>query len=127
MIGKDDRMKVEKFAVDKNIVSWKLGDNQVSIEIDNLEGAYLYLEGKTVLALTGEGNSPPKLIGYSIYGTRKFEVAAPGGFAFSYITRHPEVGVAVVCGGNEKVDGWYDWHFAIDVKTGKLTRHYPAY
>jgi len=120
-------MQVDKFTMDKNIVSWSLGDKQISIEINDLKDAHLYAKGKTVLALAGEGNYPSTLLGYNVDGTKKFEVAAPEGFIFSYLTEHPEFGIAVVCGGNEKIDGWYDWHFAIDVKTGKLTRHCPAY
>jgi hypothetical protein len=57
----------------------------------------------------------------------KNNLTATTGFIFSYLTRHPEIGIAVVCGRNEKVDGWYNWYFAIDVKIGKLTSHCPAY
>jgi hypothetical protein len=120
-------MQIGELTVDKDIVSWSFSNKPVSIKINHLKDACLYAKGKTVLALAGEGNYPSTLLGYNVDGTPKFEVTAPAGYIFSYITEHPEVGVAVVCGGNEKVDGWYDWHFAIDTKTGKLTRHCPAY
>ncbi|NLP14220.1 MAG: hypothetical protein GX383_07095 [Clostridium sp.] len=120
-------MEVKNFTVNKNVISWELNDGKISIAIDWLKNAYLYSKGKTILVLVGQVDFPSSLLGYSVDGKKKFEVAAPEGFVFSYITAHPEVGVCVVCGGKEKIDGWYDWHFAIDVKIGKLTRHCPAY
>lgn len=52
---------------------------------------------------------------------------APESFTLSYLTHHPELGVAVVAGANERIDGWYDWHFGCDVEKTILFRHCPAY
>lgn len=60
-------------------------------------------------------------------GTLIASLGPPNGYNFSYLTKHPEVGVAVVAGTNEKIDGWYDWHFGFDLTKKSLFRHCPAY
>lgn len=56
-----------------------------------------------------------------------FVIEAPKNFSFSYLVKHPNASVAVVCGGDQAVEGWYDWHFSINPKNGSLERLAPAY
>jgi len=119
-----DSLKVDKST---NTISWYLDKKPIKIVCENLDSAKLFSKFKIVIALVGSGNYPSNLIGFSVEGNTKFEIKAPEGFVFSYLTEHPTAGIAVVCGGNEKTDGWYDWYYAVDPKTGKLTKHCPAY
>ena len=122
-------MKLENFSVDKsnNTVSWKVNGELVEIECKNLDSAHLFSEANLVLTLVGKESYPSTLIGFSIKGTQKFEVNAPKGFEFSYLTEHPTAGVSVVCIADQRIDGWMDWHFSINPSTGELKRHCPAY
>lgn len=122
-------MKITDFKINKDagIITWNANGNSVAVSCENLDGAYLYSKIETVLVLSGAGDFPTDLFGYSADGIKIFEKEAPEGFVFSYITEHPTAGIAVVCGGKEKIDGWYDWHFSVDPSTGKLSRHCPAY
>lgn len=54
-------------------------------------------------------------------------LSPPIGFDFSYLSRHPDIGVAVVAGANQRVEGWFDWHFGYDEARKALFRHCPAY
>lgn len=61
-------------------------------------------------------------------GQATVTVAAPAGFAISYLTNHPMAEAAVVCGSlGDMVDGSYDWHFAINLKDGSTKRLVRAY
>ena len=122
-------MGFENFLVDKNnnAITWQFNGELISVACQDLDNAYLFSKNNLILALVGKKNYPEMLIGFNEKGTRKFEVNAPEGFQFAYLTEHPTAGVAVVCGSDERVDGWMDWHFAVDPVTGELKRHCPAY
>lgn len=122
-------MKFKNFSADKenNVISWRIDGELVSIECPDLDSAHLFTKVNLVIALVGQGSYPSKLIGFSEKGVRKFEVDAPKGFEFSYLTEHPTAGVAVVCVANQRIDGWMDWHFSVNPSTGELKRHCPAY
>lgn len=122
-------MEIERFSIDENskTISWMAKGNKVKILCEDLHGARLFPKYKLVLALAGKEEYPSKLIGYCIDGTEKFQVDSPQGFAFSYLTEHSTANIAVVCCGEKKVDGWYDWHFSVNPSTGELTRYCPAY
>ncbi len=56
-------------------------------------------------------------------GTTLVTVEPPTGFAISHLTNHPNAEAALVCGSlGDKVDGSYDWHFAINLKDGSTKR-----
>ena len=50
-------------------------------------------------------------------------IAAPRGYFLS----HFGDGATVVGQGEAPVDGWWDWHFEVDVEGGRLRRLGPAY
>jgi hypothetical protein len=122
-------MNIDRFVVDtkESTISWSLNGTPVSVNCPNLEGARLFPKSDIVLAISGENGLCTTLVGFSVEGMRKFEVAAPEGFLFSYLIEHVTAGIAVVCAGEKYIEGWYDWHFAVDPSSGKLSRHCPAY
>lgn len=122
-------MKIEnfKYDLDTDTISLCLDEKQISILCKNLKNAYLYKKVNTILALSGEDNSYSSLIGFSVEGEKKFEVAPPNGFSFYYLTDHPKADASVVCVSKEYVDGWTDWYFSVDILNGNLTRLCPAY
>jgi len=44
-----------------------------------------------------------------------------------FLTKHPNLGVAIVASSSDKIDDWYDWHFGYDVKKNEIYRDSPAY
>ena len=72
-------------------------------------------------------SSSARLVLFNKRGEIVANLEEPENFFFSYLTHHPKVGFAVVASTNEKVEGWYDWHFGIDFTNRKLFRHCPAY
>jgi hypothetical protein len=124
-----EEMKLDNFIVDKikNTITWDLNGYQITVSCENLDSAHIFTKNNLILALAGPGNFPSRLIGLSEDGNEIFSVEAPAGFVFSYLLEHPTVGIAVVCGGDNQIDGWYDWYFSVNPSTGGLTRSCPAY
>ncbi|HEY9060822.1 MAG TPA: hypothetical protein VIO64_10030 [Pseudobacteroides sp.] len=122
-------MKVNKFKTDKALstISWCLDGKPTVINCENLHDARLFLREETILALTGEGDFPSILFGFSIEGSKKFEVPPPDGFLFSYFTQHATTNIAVVCIAKTYMEGRSDWHYSIDTQSGNLTKLSPAY
>ena len=83
--------------------------------------------GNACVLFERKDNIPASLGLFNQRGELLANLLEPQNFLFSYLTYHPDVGFAVVAGSNEKVDGWYDWHFGIDLANRKLFRHCPAY
>lgn len=50
----------------------------------------------------------------------------PPGYRLSHLVETPDR-LLVVGQGEAAVDGWHDWHFAIDVRGATLRRAGPAY
>lgn len=118
---------IKNFFVDKEQekISWLTLGEEISIIIPNIDQAILS-NNSLILSLTGTDIYPELLVGYNIKGKEIFKTEAPKGFIFSYFTTHPDIGISVVCGADEKINSWYDWHFSIDKVTGKLKRYCPA-
>jgi hypothetical protein len=83
--------------------------------------------GNVCVLLERTGDTPASLALFNQHGELLANLAEPENFLFSYLTYHPDVGFAVVASSNEKVGGWYDWHFGVDFIHRKLFRHCPAY
>lgn len=83
--------------------------------------------GNACVLFERTGDTPAGLALFNQRGQLLAHLAEPENFLFSYLTYHPEVGFAVVASANEKVEGWYDWHFGVDFANRKLFRHCPAY
>jgi hypothetical protein len=111
----------------KNRINWNNNGVPVSVSCEFPSSAQLFASWRVVLVLAGAAEFPTVLLGFALDGKKIFEKEPPEGFVFSYLTEHPTAGLAVVCGGKERIDGWYDWHFVVDPSTGELTKHCPAY
>jgi len=120
-------MRLDYLTVNKRTgkVSWLRKEQEKTISVSNVHQA-MATDEQIVIVLSGKGDFPSVLSGYTPDGEQLFHVPPPKGYVFSYLTRHPAVGVAVVCGGDERKDGWYDWHFEISSHDGSLTRHCPS-
>ncbi|CAM2010605.1 hypothetical protein [Acanthopleuribacter pedis] len=123
---------IEELDVDETAgkVRWRFQGKRVEAESANaLNGSALYFEtGGFVGVMNGVKRDTHHVDCFDPRdGRLMFQVKAPEGFSISYLANHPDAAAAVVCGADEKVDGWYDWHFAIDPKNGSLKRISPAY
>ncbi|QDV16052.1 hypothetical protein Pan153_06730 [Gimesia panareensis] len=109
-------------------VKWKSGSHWAKLILPAIQQVKLYDSQDLVLILTGEQACPDTLSAYDYTGQMLFRVPPPEGFAFSYLTDHCQVPIAVVAGSTDgQIDGWYDWHFSVNPQTGKLSRISPAY
>lgn len=59
-------------------------------------------------------------------GTPAGTIAPPPGYRLSHLVETPER-LLVVGQGEAAVEGWPDWHFAIDAAALRLVRAVPAY
>ncbi|GEM_PF-2165216 len=110
-----------------SIVSWENEGVQVSYNYKEIQNAIIYEEKMIVFLLVGNEPTKRKILCLSCHGDLKYSIYPPDGWFFSYITKHPTAKISVVCGSNIKVEGWYDWHFAIDPYNGNLKKHCSAY
>jgi hypothetical protein len=101
--------------------------NKKKYQCDEIKNVIIYDERNIIFILCGQELRKRRIIGVSADGTVRFKTHAQQGWIFSHLTKHPTAKMAVVCGSNEKVDGWYDWQFSIDPDTGSLSKHCPAY
>ena len=81
------------------------------------------VSGFTV-ALCPEGEG--RLVLFDADGAPAGAIEAPPGYRLSHLVETPDR-LLVVGQGEAPVDGWQDWHFAIDVRSATLTRAGPAY
>lgn len=77
-----------------------------------------------VVALSREDGGRLHL--FSPAGAATGTIDAPSGYALSHLVAAP-AGLMVVGQGESAVDGWHDWHFAIDAAAASLSRASPAY
>lgn len=109
-------------------IGWDYKNNKIILNVKNIQQIKLYEKKEIALLLVGEKiNIAEKLYVYSFSGEERFNLFPPQGFSFSYLTNHPEVEIAIVCSSENSIEGWYDWHFSLDIKTGNLKRYCPAY
>ncbi|MEO7779458.1 MAG: hypothetical protein ABIY63_18180 [Fibrobacteria bacterium] len=117
-----------QFDLKSRVISWKNGTTEIKMSNQNCSHALVDSKGTiVVLLIKNEGADKSELIGFDSIGQQNFKSFPPRGYRFSHLTLHPKAQIAVVCGGEEEVDGWYDWHFSIQPETGELKRIYPAY
>lgn len=122
---------VKNFFVSSDPVSvgWSFGEKDIRPLIDDVESAMLDDVNGCVLVLLRNGEKFAKELRiFFPSGDEAARFKPPIGFDFfSYLTRYPNKGLAVVCSADSPVDGWRDWHFLYDIKSGRLEKYAPAY
>jgi hypothetical protein len=76
------------------------------------------------VALSAEGEG--RLLLFGPDGAPAGAIDPPPGYRLSHLVETPDR-LLVVGQGETAVDGWHDWHFAIDAEKAALTRAGPAY
>jgi hypothetical protein len=77
---------------------------------------------KVALSREGEG----RLLLFDPDGAPAGAIGPPPGYRLSHLVETPDR-LLVVGQGESAVDGWHDWHFAIDARSATLVRAGPAY
>lgn len=120
-------MKSTKINIVGDKVEWLFDSDQLSLDAPDVVQVEIDDERKLIFVMSGGNSIPLELRVASIDGKSINLCVAPEGFSFSYLTHHPSLGVAVVASSNEKVEGWYDWHFGYDRAKAEFYRFCPAY
>jgi hypothetical protein len=76
------------------------------------------------VAFSPEGEG--RLLLFDADGAPAGAIEAPPGYRLSHLVETPDR-LLVVGQGEAPVDGWHDWHFAIDARGATLSRAGPAY
>ncbi|EKY3246746.1 hypothetical protein RBA21_004167 [Cronobacter dublinensis] len=118
---------IENFNVDKTNVYWTVDAKEVSLHIEGLDQTMLDDHRQKVIMLCNARPLPDKLLVLDEDGSEAFSFSPPDGAAFYYLTKNDIHEVLVVCVFHEKLEGWHDWHFSIDIKNKKLIKNSPAY
>jgi hypothetical protein len=108
-------------------ITWMFEGKRVTCPLKRVDSVMMDKKRRLVFALIGGGPSSDELVCFLTNGEEKFRVRSPAGFHLRHLARGVNGDVQVVCGSSEEVDGWYDWHFAIDENTGALRRAEPSY
>lgn len=108
-------------------VSWISAGQSVRVHVPDVDSARIDPASDRVFVLSARTRFPDRLFGFDASGRQLFCVTPPDGTQFSYLTSHPQSPMAVVCTARHQIDGWNDWHYAVDPDTGQLTRLSPAY
>ena len=74
------------------------------------------------VALSADG----RLLLFDPDGAPAGAIAPPPGYRLSHLVETADR-LLVVGQGEAAIDGWHDWHFAIDARAGALSRAGPAY
>lgn len=117
-----------QISVDKHIFSWP--DNNVSHTFhteDEIYDSAISSSHQLILLLTRPSTAQTcdRLVGLNQTGTVRFEVAAPDDYQFYYLSAHLHFETAVVCINRAKEK--FDWFYAIDPQTGRLSSLNRAY
>jgi len=122
-MNEDISFKVLK---DQGLIVWNISGAEISIFCQNINQAIISSDKNTIFVLTGEETYPNILEGYNLKGNKIFKTYAPENFTFYYLSDQGEKGTSVVCIGENLINGWQDWRFLINEKTGGLKRYCPA-
>lgn len=85
----------------------------------------LDVERNILFVIKSSGVYPEELIIIESQGSELDKIMPPENFSFSYLSRS-EDGVSIICGGDEVVDGHWDWRFKYDYNSGLLEKVGPA-
>ena len=112
---------------EKNELHWIYNTHQVAIVIDDLDLAMIDEKRKLIFVLSKPLPLPVLLTVLNIDGTLLSTFAPPEGASFSYLTLNDKKEVLIVCSFSEKINGWYDWHYSLDLDKKVITRMAPSY
>ena len=112
---------------EKNELHWIYNTHQVAIVIDDLDLALVDEKRNVVFVLSKPLPLPVLLTVLNIDGTLLSTFAPPEGASFSYLTLNDKKEVLIVCSFSEKINGWYDWHYSLDLDKKVITRMAPSY
>ena len=119
-------MGIKNVKVDpvRGILSWDDGKDRLSFSAD--VDSYALDEDRNILFVLNNIDSyPEELIILDSQGNELDKIMSPENFSFSYLSSS-EDGVSIICGGDEVVDGHWDWRFKYDYNSGLLDRVGPA-
>ena len=108
-------------------LTWEYGGHKQSVLLKAIEQYALDEQLDCIFALSGNGPGQEKLYVIEAKSGDCKSVQPPSGFSFYYLTKHPKLGVSIVCVSDEPVEGWRDWHFSFDPGSIELKRAIPAY
>lgn len=119
------------FTLDKlsSKVSWLYQNKIVEVACKNIVNAQFYIEKGIIMVITDSSQSHRKLKGFRLDGTVLFENEPPHGYSFVNLSTYKDEPSVVCDGGKSNADayGRSCWHFAIDIKTGDMTKENLAY
>lgn len=120
---------INDLVVDKETctLSWVYDTRQVTSVIDDLDLAILDEKRELVFILSQPSPLPALLTVLNREGDLVSAFPAPEGASFYYLTSNAAKEVLVVCSFHEKREGWYDWHYALDVENKRLMKMTPSY
>ncbi|MBW3199337.1 hypothetical protein [Marinobacter nauticus] len=108
-------------------LTWEYGGHKQSVLLKAIEQYALDEQLDCIFALSGNGPGQEKLYVIEAKSGDCKSVQPPSGFSFYYLTKHPKLGVSIVCVSDEPVDGARDWHFSLQPGSIELKRAIPAY
>lgn len=120
---------INNLVVDKETCTlrWAYDACQVTSLIDNLDLAMLDEKRELVFILSQPSPLPTLLTVLNREGGLVSAFPPPEGASFYYLTSNAAKEVLVVCSFHEKREGWYDWHYALDVENKRLMKMTPSY
>ncbi|WP_336222848.1 hypothetical protein [Enterobacter bugandensis] len=112
---------------EKNELHWIYNTHKVTIGIDDLDLAMIDEKRKIIFVLSKPLPLPMLLTVLNIDGTLLSTFTPPEGASFSYLTLNDKKEVLIVCSFSAKINGWYDWHYSLDLNKKVITRMAPSY
>ena len=110
-------------------VSWQHQARLIEVNCKNIVSAQLYTEQDVFIVVSVPNQTDKRLQGFALDGSLLFEKDPPQGYDFMYLSISRNQPSVVCDGGKSNSDayGRSTWHFAIDTKTGDMTKENLAY
>lgn len=115
------------FDKETSTLSWVCDTRHVTRHIENLDLAILDENRELVFILSEPSPLPALLTVLNREGDLVLTSPPPEGASFYYLTPNAAKEALVVCSFHEKREGWYDWHYALDVENKRLMKMTPSY
>lgn len=112
---------------EKNTLHWIYNAHQVTVTIDDLDLAMIDERRKLIFVLSKPSPLPVLLTILNNDGVLLSTFTPPECASFSYLTLNHQKEVLIVCSFSEKMNGWYDWHYSLDLERKELIRIAPSY